>query len=43
VTRDGAAWSNHGVDVFRVVDGCVIELHENSDVVTFRRHFERPT
>lgn len=38
-TADGRPWSNHGVDVFHVVDGSVRWLHENNDVVTFRRHF----
>jgi ketosteroid isomerase-like protein len=42
ITRDGAEWSNHGVDVFRVVDGQVTHLHENNDVVTFRQHFGGP-
>lgn len=43
MTRRGELWSNHGVDVFRVTNGQVTELHENNDVVTFRRHFGDPT
>lgn len=39
ITRNGDAWSNHGVDVFHVSGGEVVALHENSDVVTFRHHF----
>lgn len=41
-TNAGEPWLNHGVDVFRVVDGQVAVLHENNDVVTFRRHFGHP-
>ena len=39
VTRSGEPWSNHGVDVFGVADGEITFLHENNDVMTFRRHF----
>lgn len=36
-TADGSAWSNHGVDVFRVRDGKIVSLHENNDVRMFYR------
>lgn len=36
-TADGLPWSNHGVDVFRVLSGKVISLHENNDVRKFYR------
>lgn len=36
-TTEGAAWSNHGVDVFRVKNGKVVSLHENNDVRKFYR------
>jgi ketosteroid isomerase-like protein len=38
-TRDGAPWSNHGVDVVRVRDGKIVALHENNDVRLVREHF----
>lgn len=38
-TCNGEHWSNHGVDVFQVCNGEVVSLHENNDVMTFRRHF----
>ncbi len=39
ITIDGDPYSNHGVDVFRVVDGAIVILHENNDVVTHRAAF----
>lgn len=42
VTIHGDAYENHGVDVFRVVDGQVTVLHENNDVVRHRAAFGRP-
>lgn len=35
----GSSYENHGVDVFRVVDGKIVVLHVNNDVVTRRRAF----
>jgi len=40
-TIHGAAYANHGVDVFRVVDGSIAILHENNDVVAHRAAFGR--
>ena len=37
-TIDGEPYANHGVDVFRVVDGEVAVLHENNDIVVHRSH-----
>jgi len=42
VTIHGDRYENHGVDVFRVVDGRVAVLHENNDVVLHRAAFGRP-
>jgi ketosteroid isomerase-like protein len=42
VTIHGDLYENHGVDVFRVVDGHVTVLHENNDVATHRAAFGRP-
>lgn len=41
VTIHGEPYANHGVDVFRVVDGEITVLHENNDVVTHRAAFGR--
>jgi ketosteroid isomerase-like protein len=38
-TAAGADWANHGVDVLRVNEGRVAELHENNDVRLVARHF----
>jgi len=38
-TVHGDQYSNHGVDVFRVVDGRVAILHENNDVLRHRSAF----
>jgi ketosteroid isomerase-like protein len=38
-TAAGADWENHGVDVLRVKEGRVTELHENNDVRLVARHF----
>ncbi len=38
-TRAGADWANHGVDVIRVRDGQITELHENNDVRMVALHF----
>jgi len=38
-TIDGESYANHGVDIFRVVDGEVAVLHENNDIVVHRAHF----
>lgn len=40
-TIHGDPYANHGVDVFRVVDGAIVTLHENNDVVTHRVAFGR--
>lgn len=40
-TVSGEPWENHGVDVIHVQEGCVIALHENSDVRKVYRHFPR--
>ena len=40
-TADGHPWENHGVDVFRVVDGRIAVLHENNDCRLVHRHFPR--
>lgn len=40
-TIHGEPYENHGVDVFRVVDGRITLLHENNDVVVHRDHFGR--
>lgn len=42
VTIHGDHYENHGVDVFRVVDGEITVLHENNDVVRHRAAFGRP-
>lgn len=39
-TAAGAPWENHGVDVFGVVDGEIVSLHENNDVRLVYEHFE---
>ncbi|MFQ5948113.1 MAG: nuclear transport factor 2 family protein [Acidimicrobiia bacterium] len=39
VTTRGDSYENHGVDVFRVVDGEIAIVHVNNDVVVRRRHF----
>lgn len=41
VTIHGEPYENHGVDVFRVLDGRITVLHENNDVVRHRSHFGR--
>lgn len=38
-TADGHPWQNHGVDVIRVRDGRIVELHEHNDVRMVHRHF----
>ena len=38
-TSGGADWANHGVDLIRVEDGRITELHENNDVRLVARHF----
>lgn len=38
-TADGRPYANHGVDVFEVRDGKIVELHENNDVTIHRAHF----
>ena len=43
VTADGEPWENHGVDVFRVVSGEIVLLHENNDVRLVHQHFPRYT
>ena len=40
-TEAGQPWENHGVDVFRVVDGQIVLLHENNDVRLVHEHFPR--
>ena len=40
-TADGEPWENHGVDVIRVEDGRITELHEHNDVRLVHRHFPR--
>lgn len=40
-TADGKPWENHGVDVFRVVDGEIVVLHENNDVRLVHEHFPK--
>jgi ketosteroid isomerase-like protein len=42
VTIHGDRYENHGVDVFRVVDGRITVLHENNDVAVHRAAFGRP-
>jgi ketosteroid isomerase-like protein len=37
-TAAGEPWHNHGVDVIRVRDGRVAEMHENNDVREVYRH-----
>jgi ketosteroid isomerase-like protein len=41
MTIHGERYENHGVDLFRVVDGEITVLHENNDVVVHRSHFGR--
>ncbi|MFQ5966483.1 MAG: nuclear transport factor 2 family protein [Acidimicrobiia bacterium] len=41
VTADRKPWENHGVDVFRVVGGEIVLLHENNDVRLVHQHFPR--
>jgi ketosteroid isomerase-like protein len=38
VVATGAAWDNHGVDVFRVHNGEIAVLHENNDCRIVREH-----
>lgn len=40
-TAVGAHWANHGVDVLRVEEGRVTELHENNDCRLVDRHFPK--
>jgi len=40
-TVSGAAWENHGVDVFEVRNGKIVSLHENNDVRLIHEHFQR--
>lgn len=40
-TAAGAAWENHGVDVYEVRDGRIVSLHENNDVRLVHEHFEK--
>ena len=41
VTIHGDPYENHGVDVFRVLDGEVTALHENNDIAIHRAAFGR--
>lgn len=41
VVATGAAWENHGVDVFRVQSGRITLLHENNDCRIVRLHFPK--
>lgn len=41
-TINGEPYENHGVDVFEVVNGRIVAVHENNDVTNHRRHFRRP-
>jgi ketosteroid isomerase-like protein len=40
-TVHGDPYENHGVDVFEVVDGQIVAVHENNDVLVHRGHFGR--
>jgi uncharacterized protein (TIGR02246 family) len=40
-TAAGNPWENHGVDVIRVRDGKIVQLHENNDVNLVYTHFPR--
>lgn len=40
-TIHGDPYANHGIDIFRVVNGAIVVLHENNDVVTHRAAFGR--
>ena len=40
-TPNGDLWDNHGVDVFKVKDGMIALLHENTDVRLVNRFFPR--
>jgi len=40
-TAAGQPWENHGVDVIRVRDGKIVQLHENNDVNLVYEHFPR--
>lgn len=41
-TIHGEPYENHGVDVFEVVNGRIVAVHENNDVTIHRRHFRQP-
>ena len=40
-TATGEPWENHGVDVIRVQEGRITELHEHNDVRLVHRHLPR--
>lgn len=39
ITIHGEPYENHGVDVFEVLNGRIVAVHENNDVTVHRRHF----